>query len=166
MVTQHLYVNANGIATTITCLRCGKTKEIDVTHMKNVHLPRKVHCSCNATFRIVFERRRYSRKGVQLFGKYWNSHSSESDAVVIRDISHSGIGFHVPSKYLKDVDVIEGMRPGDCLHVEFRLQGPSNPTISGSIIIRNVKKGGYFGGEFYAQDDSAEKRVGFYLLSQ
>jgi hypothetical protein len=104
---------------------------------------------------VLFEKRRHHRKEVNLPGVYWDkSDQNESGYMVVKNLSRSGIGFHVLSKDFKEMDGIDWIKPGVILHVEFRMNDKERSVIHGDVVVRNTN-GAFVGAEFSAQKEQA-----------
>jgi len=152
MKEKMIYVNANNTAT-IVCDSCGKWKTVNVASYVNLNKPVKIRCSCKAVFSVSFEKRKFYRKQVDLYGTY--SMQDKVDVpIFIKDISFGGFGFKINRGTVEN---------GDTLSVEFVLDDKARSKISEDVIVRNVKDR-FIGVEFVSPSEHTKKVLGFYLL--
>jgi hypothetical protein len=149
--------------TDIVCDDCGKSRTVDVSKLANIRAPRKVNCPCGSTFKILFDRRQYYRKDVSLMGVYSHGNSFEPDAMLITDVSQTGIRFQGLSKELRDLTEIKDLNIGDILNMEFRLNNSYKTPIRSRIVVRHNFKG-TVGADFYKVEEHIRKELGFYLM--
>jgi len=162
MKLETIYIFGKDTAA-IVCAECGRSKRMDVTRIKNIRVPRLVTCSCGATFQILFDRRRYYRKEVQLMGKYALKSVMEPEAFIVTDISQSGIRFQGLSKDLRDLQSIKGIDCGDIINTEFRLDNSARSLIRGKAVVRHISAG-YVGADFLGPDEFMKRELGFYMM--
>jgi hypothetical protein len=162
MRTEKVYVVGKDAAT-IICMDCWRSKAIEVSGIKNFHLPHRVNCPCGATFRVLFDRRRHYRKIVRLFGKYSTSDSNGSEAMLVKNLSQSSVGFQALTKDLEEREEIKDIKPGDFLHIDFMLDNQERFPMRTKVLVQSVDKG-HIGAEFYNLDDHTKKELGFYIM--
>jgi hypothetical protein len=104
---EKIYVGHTNKAT-IICPKCGFKKNKIVFKFKDTHKRLKAKCKCGEVFRFTLDFRKYYRKNVQLTGKYYVQGKDEKEAILIEDISKTGINFTTlkPHNLSKD-DLIE-----------------------------------------------------------
>jgi len=152
MEMKKIYVNGNNEAT-IVCHSCGKWRRANVARYLGLNKPVKIKCSCEAVFSVTFEKRRFYRKEVNLYGTY-SMHGMDEEEVFIKDISRGGLGFMINRGTVEK---------GDTLSVEFVLDDKARSTISENVIVRSVRDG-FIGVEFVNPCERTKKVLGFYLL--
>jgi hypothetical protein len=152
MEMKKIYVNGNDEAT-IVCHSCGKWKRANVARYLGLNKPVKIKCSCEAVFSVTFEKRKFYRKKVNLYGTC-SMHGMGEEEIFIRDISRGGLGFVINKGTVEK---------GDTLSVEFVLDDKARSRISENVIVKSVKEG-FIGAEFVSPSDHTNKVLGFYLL--
>ena len=152
MKVKTIHVSANNEAT-IVCDSCGEWKTANVARYVNLDKPVKIRCSCKAVFSVIFEKRRFYRKKVNLYGTC-SMHGIDEEHIFIEDISSGGLGFKINRGTVDK---------GDTLSVEFVLDDNARSTISENVIVRHVKDR-FIGVEFVDPCEHTKKVLGFYLL--
>jgi hypothetical protein len=156
------YVSRKDTAT-IICVQCGKLKVFDVSRIADVYTPRRVNCPCGAVFEVLFEKRRHFRKGVRLSGTCRKTSSGNPQAISIRTLARTSIGFQIHCENLCELDEDQDIKTGDTLLVEFTLDNEPKTLIRGKVIVRNIAKS-CIGAEFCSLDGHAQKQLGFYVM--
>ena len=151
-----LYVNAENQAP-ITCPKCQNTKSVDVTRYKALHKPLKIKCLCGWVFRAVVETRKFYRKSVSLPGYYSRRKNQNYSAMVVENLSMSGIGFRIKMKHY--------IKVGDELTIRVILDNRSQTEVVKDVVVKIVVRqieDSYIGGEF-CNKETFYKELGWYL---
>lgn len=155
--TQKIFIFGKSEAT-ISCLKCGRVKKLDVSKIKKSHHMFRVKCRCNFVFNVLFEKRVHYRKISHLTGNY--SITLDPDAwgclLVVQNLSRNGIGFKT--------DGTCHIQEGDILSVRFTLDNEKQSVIQSNVIVRSVVKDTYIGAEFCNLDEHSKKELGFYMM--
>lgn len=131
METVKAYVNENNMAT-VVCASCGRKKTIDASRFKGCNKGVRVKCACSSSFIVLFERRRYYRKNVNLTGQFHRAHpASETGEIVVNDISRSGIRFTTREK--------SGLQIDEIIKITVVLDDKARSVISQNAVIRRVE---------------------------
>ena len=153
MLPQKIYVNERNQAT-ILCGKCGAEKTADVTSYANHNGPIKARCGCGYVFAFTLEKRKQYRKSVNLPGEYRRMDSaSETGAIVIEDLSRTGLAFRTRFKTTIRVDEI--------IKIRFALDDPQRSGITKNVVVRRVSDCS-IGAEFC--DNQIDKNLAFYLM--
>ena len=124
---------------TITCPKCGLTKNKDVADFKDTHKVLKAKCRCGEVFRVDLEFRRYYRKKVRLAGEYFVQEKDEKGEILIDDISMTGIRFST----LKPHNISKN----DTAELKFTLDNPNKTELNTIVKIMwviDLNVGGQF----------------------
>ena len=140
----------------ITCPFCRKTKKMSVAEYKEKRKRElRIKCSCDKIFCLCLEYRRHPRKPARLLGKSVNlSKRKETQNIIIKDISVSGIGYLTFKKHRTQKD--------DRLQLAFELNDINNTAIEAHATVR-VASEDHVGCEFNSTDNF-KTSLGFYLL--
>ena len=133
---------------TITCPKCGLTKNKVVTGFKDTHKRLKATCKCGEVFRVFLEFREYSRKIVRLSGDYFVQEKDEKGETLIKNISITGIDFET----LKPHNISKG----DIVELEFTLDNRNKTelhTLVKIMWVNDLKVGGQFIDESSLKQD-------------
>jgi len=155
MEARKVLVNENDFAA-ISCPCCGKTKKISVgSYRQTSKRDLLVKCSCDETFWLSLEYRKFQRKYVKFLGKSINlSNHRKSQDIIIKNISMGGIGFYPFTKHKS--------RPNDRLLVSFELNDCKCTPIDSDVTVRTVSSD-CIGCEFN-NTQNINTSLGFYLL--
>ncbi len=127
----------------IVCQNCNRKKILYHDQLQHLSHTVKAKCTCGAIFDLVFERRRFYRKKVQLDAQLMDLKSGEKlDDITVTTLSVGGIGF---VSQLDDIDV------GARYRVTFYLDNASQAYVAEDLVIRN-KNNGTCGAEFLRQE--------------
>lgn len=138
----------------VVCQSCGRKKTLRHEQLRHLRNAVKVKCGCGIIFDLVFERRRFYRKKVQLDAQLFDVDSGEKlDDVALVTISVGGVGF---VSHLDDIAV------GDKFRVRFYLDNEAQALVDEEIMVRNIIKG-MIGAEF-VQQDYYNFDLDFYLM--
>lgn len=148
-------VGADGEAL-VHCDACGRTKKISGVHETYAGKSVRVKCSCGAVFQVLFERRRYYRKDVNLPGTYARAEVPGWEReMFVEDLSLGGLSFRTVEPH--------SLRDGDIVKVRFRLNDTHGTWIHKSVVVRSVRDR-TVGAEF-VNDGPPDRALGFYLLA-
>lgn len=89
---------------TVICPKCGFEQNIDTTNFKDTQKKLKARCRCGETYQFTIEFRKRYRKDVELPGEYIILGRGETEKIIIRELSFTGIQFESPGPHhiLKD----------------------------------------------------------------
>ena len=124
---------------TLTCPKCGLTKNKDVTDFKDTPKRLKVTCKCGEVFRVFLEFREYYRRIVRLSGDYFVQEKDEKGEALIKNISIIGINFET----LKPHNISKG----DIVELEFTLDNRNKTelhTLVKIMWVNDLKVAGQF----------------------
>jgi PilZ domain len=145
------YVDENNQARVI-CHNCGKNKKIDVTKFKDTHKKLKAKCKCGEVFRLTLDFRKHYRKNVQLSGKCFVREKDETDDILIKDISMTGINFTTFKPHNFSID--------DTVELKFTLDNPMKTKVQEPVkIIRTTDRN--VGAQYINQ--SRMQRIWFFV---
>lgn len=149
---QKVYTSKNNMAT-FRCPGCGKIKRVDISKYlpikKLVRL--KCKCICKHVFSAILERRKQIRKETCFNGNIVSRNGLK--AIVVRDISRSGMKVEIP--FERDIDINEQ------LLIRFSLDDCKESMVEKPVVVKN-KFQKIFGVEFLTQDHYDS--LGSYLL--
>ena len=138
----------------VACQSCGRKKTLRHEQLRHLRNTVKVKCGCGVIFDLIFERRRFYRKKVQLDAQLFDVDSGQkADDVTLVTISVGGVGF---ISHLEDIQV------GDTFRVKFYLDDESHALVDEEVIVRNIIKE-VIGAEF-VQHDYYNFDLDFYLM--
>jgi hypothetical protein len=138
----------------VVCQSCGRKKSLRHEQLRHLRHAVKVKCGCGVIFNVVFERRRFYRKKVQLDAQLFDVDSGKKlDDVTLVTISVGGVGF---VSHLNDITV------GDKFRVRFSLDNDAQTLVDEEIRVRNILKE-VIGAEF-VQQDYYNFDLDFYLM--
>jgi transcription elongation factor Elf1 len=153
LTTLKFFANSQNRAT-IRCPKCGVSKTIDATPLKNTGKRIKVTCKCGEAFRAAVEFRQYYRKSVHLDGRYFDLNSHRRGTLQVVDLSMGGVGF--------TCDSANQIQPGDHLEVIFNLDDQQQSEIRLKVVVRNIK--GKMVGVERTDTQLYQGALGFYLM--
>jgi len=133
---------------TITCPKCGLSKNKDITDFKDTPKRLMATCKCGEVFQVDLELRRYHRKIVRLSGEYFVQEKDEKGEVLIKNISMNGINF--------DTIKPHNISPNDIAELKFTLDNPNKTelqTLVKIIWIIDLNVGGQFIDESSLKQD-------------
>ena len=138
----------------VACQSCGRKKTLRHEQLRHLRNPVRVKCGCGVIFDLIFERRRFYRKKVQLDAQIFDVTSGKKvDDVTLVTISVGGVGF---------VSHLDDIKPGDKFRVKFYLDDDSQALVEEEVMVRNIIKG-VIGAEFL-QHDYYNFDLDFYLM--
>jgi len=127
----------------VVCQSCGRKKSLRHEQLRHLRNALKVKCGCGVIFDLVFERRRFYRKKVQLEAQLFNLDSGKKlDDVTLVTISVGGVGF---------VSHLDSITVGDKFRIRFSLDNEARTLVDEEVMVRNIIKG-VIGTEFLQQD--------------
>jgi len=128
-VSVKVFVTSNQMAT-FSCPQCGESQLKDVSkffaHESQVRL--KYKCKCHNSFSIILERRRSTRKDVNLKGSLIEK--QQKSPITIIDISKHGIKIKILKKHT--------LTMGEKLEIEFILDDPNRSIVSKAVRINKI----------------------------
>ncbi len=158
-MTEKVFVTGNNMAV-FECPQCNKAKRVDVSRYKDIRqvVRIKVKCSCGHSYRVVLERRKHFRKGVNFSGTYTKvlpDYREDKGGMTVKDLSRAGVKIKLNVK--KDFKI------GDILSVEFSLDDKQRSLIKKEAVVKIISNS-YLGLEFNSIDssDPSDKAIGFY----
>jgi hypothetical protein len=157
--TTRIYLNENRQGV-VTCVHCAVKRNINMSNYTDHHLGQKslkVKCStCNKTFHIKFDLRRYYRININIPGRISHSQSrKEIDDLTIMSLSLGGVGFTINN----DLDI----KIDDIYEIKFQLDDEHNSVICEEIIIKRID-GRFIGAEFY-HSNRYNHELDFYIVA-
>ncbi len=151
---EKVYIGNNDMAT-FKCPACNKTKTTNVSRYKSIKkaVRVKLNCPCGHSYTVLLERRKHIRKNLQLPGALVTLKDGKRGAMVITDLSRSGV--HIKLNIKTDINV------GDKLMLEFTLDDTQRSQITKEVIVRSIRDLD-IGAEFISKDHY--DKLGSYLL--
>lgn len=139
----------------LACPKCGNTKRVIIAKTPNIGRVYKITCKCRHHFFVVFDRRKYRRKRVDIIGTYSISRSFTDNIINIVDLSAGGLAFIRTDN--------NKLSTGDKLTIRFNLDNPDGDLIECTAIIKSMsnKK---VSVEFANMKAKMQTTLGFYLL--
>jgi len=138
----------------VVCQSCGRKKSLRHEQLRHLRNALKVKCGCGVIFDLVFERRRFYRKKVQLEAQLFNVASGKKlDDVTLVTISVGGVGL---------VSHLDSITVGDKFRIRFSLDNEARTLVDEEVMVRNIIKG-VIGTEF-VQQDYYNFDLDFYLM--
>lgn len=151
---QKTYVNLDGKAV-VKCPSCRLIKTMQVDKFRDSKHTLNVKCTCQKTFPVNLDFRKFYRKSTNLTGSYiLLPQKTHHGQMLVVNISKVGFGLRILGNH--------GLLPGQELQISFTLDDESGTLIDRRMIIRLVDKN-YVGCEFMG-DASRDKALGFYLM--
>lgn len=151
-MAEKVFVNGNNVATFV-CPKCGKAKRADVSKFtgldKEVKL--KAKCGCGHSYSAKLERRKQTRKEVNLRGAVFDR--GRRVPVKVENLSRSGLKLKLTNR--------TEFKVGDKVKVEFTLDDPSASKVIREAVVRK-KCPGVAGVEFVTSEHY--DKFGAYLL--
>ena len=132
---------------TVTCPKCGLSKNKDISDFKDTPKRLKTTCKCGEVFQVDLELRKYYRKIVRFSGEYFVQEKDEKGEVLIKNISMNGINFET----LKTHNISKD----DIAELKFTLDNPNKTELHTLVKIIQVSDL-YVGGQFI--DESSLKQ--------
>lgn len=158
-----VYVHS-GKPVSISCPKCGNMSVLPAEQAAGMSGARTVRCSCGSVFSTFFERRRYFRKPVRIYGKCKAHGRTEHQPMLVKDISRGGLSFEILAEDLGPLNGTVDVKVAETLLVEFRLDDDKRSVIRGEVSVRSLY-GSRVGGEFTLLDGQSKKDLGFYFMS-
>ena len=147
---------------TLICEKCGKTRVVNLSDLKNIGKPLKVKCSCGHFFFVRIEVRKFYRKSTHLRGEYIKISNDatkglEKGAMTVEDLSRTGLKFRTKTSH--------NIRVEEMLRVRFILDDTQHSEVNKGAIVKWVTNYGV-GAEFVDFDTftEANRTLGFYLM--
>lgn len=136
---------------TIVCPNCGKSREINFSQ-REAPPSSLVKCGCGNSFIVLFEKRQYYRKQVDIRGiAFAKADLTEGEPIQIMDVSIGGVHFRVSG--------INPFHLDQKLRIVFRLE---DKTVSMVVSVRRIIDN-KVGAEITTIDDHSRKVLGFFL---
>jgi hypothetical protein len=112
----------------VVCQSCGRKKSLRHEQLRHLRNAVKVKCGCGVIFDLVFERRRFYRKKVQLDAQLFDVDSGKKlDDVTLVTISVGGVGF---------VSHLDDLTVDDKFRVRFFLDNESQTLVDEEVMVR------------------------------
>lgn len=159
----NIYVH-KGRPASIACPNCGFMSDFPAEQVGELSGPRGVKCSCDTVFTAFFERRRYFRKAVRIYGRCKTKGRAEPQPMLVKDLSRGGLCLEILNEDLGPLERDLDLNVGDTVMVEFKLDDDKRSLIRGEAEVRSVF-GTRVGGEFALLDAQSKKDLGFYFMS-
>ena len=153
-----------GRSVSIACPHCGFMSDFPADQVVEMSGPKSVRCPCGSVFVAFFERRRYFRKAVRIYGKCKPKGRVTPQPMLLKDLSRGGLCFELLAEDLGPLEGKPDLDIGDTVLVEFRLDDDKRSLIRGEVEVRSVS-GSRIGGEFVLLDGQSKKDLGFYFMS-
>lgn len=158
---KSVYQRSDGMVI-LTCPHCGIQETISVGQFKTIGIAIRVKCPCSKQFNVMLEKRRFSRKSVQLEGYFLLSEDLDTDArggnawgpMIVKDLSKTGLQFSAEKARL--------VHAGDLLKVRFNLDTANHPLIQKHVRVLSVND-----HEVRCQFEGADSydiTLGFYFM--
>lgn len=142
----------------ITCPRCKKTRNKDVSRFKG-HTHISIKCSCGNVSKIQLEYRGQYRKKTELRGYYKvvsrDGEPGESGVITVVDLSRNGLRMKFKETPLS-LDV------GEVLNIRFYLDDQEQTLLKRDAVVQNIELP-YAGAAFRRSSDT-DNVIGFYLF--
>ena len=157
--TTRVYLNENRQGV-VTCVHCDVKRAINMSNYTDHYLGKKslkVKCStCNKTFHIKFDLRKYYRIRINFPGKIFYVQSEKDiDDIIIISLSLGGIGFVISDEL--------SIKRDEIYRIKFQLDDEYSSVVCEEIIIKRVE-GRFVGAEFY-HSDRYNHELDFYLAA-
>ncbi len=129
-----VFMNDNGLAT-FKCPKCQNLQVKDIGKFDKITKVTKIKCTCSCghTFTVIFEKRKFFRKEVELQGRYKTRSQENKEkrgTFTIIDVSQSGL--------MLITNVKHDLKIGDKLILEFYIDEEQNFLIRKEGIIRRI----------------------------
>jgi c-di-GMP-binding flagellar brake protein YcgR len=148
---------------TLACPACERSRIIDTASLMNLSrvVRLKIKCPCGHQYPTQLERRRNFRKVVNFAGTYFQAPGGRylgRGTMAVLDLSRTGVRLRLGGN--------KGLRIGDKLMVEFKLDDRKRSIIRQESVVRRID-GTEMGAEFASIDptDPNAKAIGFYLFA-
>jgi hypothetical protein len=160
---KKVFINNENRATFV-CPACNKATTADVGDQKDAETAVKIQhkCACGHSHTVLLERRQFYRKDVDIPGVYIVDGLKKT--MTVKDISRHGLKFYSESDE-------QGVKVGDGLYLEFRLDNGENLLIKKEGIVKKASAQGVR-VEFYPQspdsdiEQSYDKAIVSYIFSE
>ena len=157
--TTRVYLNENRRGV-VTCVHCDVKHSINMSNYTDDYLGEKslkVKCStCNKTFYVKFDLRRYYRINTNFPGKIFYFQSErEIDDITVISLSLGGVGFIING----NLDI----KSNNTYRIKFQLDDEYGSVICEEITIKRVD-GHFVGAEFY-HSDRYNHALDFYITA-
>lgn len=143
---------------TVVCDRCGEVLLLECPQFNGNSTIMRVNCKCSAEFDVLFEKRCFYRKAVELFGGVSRIDDDRSTAdrmieVTVQDLSRTGISFQTSTNH--------NFKQGDYLRISFILNDSQRSRVSLNLVVKRI-----LDRNIGAEITTAEipKSLAFYLL--
>jgi len=151
-MAQKVFITKSGKAN-FSCPECGKARQLDVSRFNSVEKEVKLKCKCQCknVFSVILERRKQTRKKVDLSGILVLG--KKKHPVNVIDISR--LGLKIRAKELLNLN------PQDRIVLKFTLDDVDKSQVSKEVIIRSINQTN-IGAEFLSLEHY--DKLGSYLL--
>ncbi len=132
------------LTVSLTCPKCGKTRQADVSHLMahQTKVQLKCKCTCGNEFSVQLERRRSIRKELALPGKI--NYHGKSYKIRINNLSRHGLNFELLEKLT--------LKPGERIAIQFEADDPLHSPIQREVRVKNLISPENIGCEFLSFD--------------
>ena len=151
-MAEKVFVNGNNVATFV-CPKCGRARRANVSKFAGLdkEVKIKAKCGCGHSYSAKLERRKQTRKEVNLRGAVFDR--GRRVPVKVENLSRSGLKLKLTSR--------TEFKVGDKVKVEFTLDDPSASKVVREAVVRK-KCPGVAGVEFVTSEHY--DKFGAYLL--
>ncbi len=128
------------LTVSLTCPKCKKTRQADVSHLMahQTKVLLKCKCKCKNEFQVQLERRRSIRKELALPGKI--NYHGKSYKIRINNLSRHGLNFELLEKLT--------LEPDEIISVQFEADDPMQSSIRRDVRVKNLIAPEIIGCEF------------------
>jgi hypothetical protein len=152
MEIRSVFTEPNG-RVSVVCPNCGLTITNEALRRASPAKPIQIKCTCNRIFKAAFEKRKYYRKQVELYGSFIaTSPIRDENDIIVTDLSLTGLAFETVGKHM--------LRINDVGTVRFTLNDVQRSIIIRNVILKSVRDN-LVGAAFC--DGRQEKALAFYL---
>ena len=139
------------LSANVICPKCGNLKQIN---FQGKVIPRSgiAKCKCGNNFTVLFEKRKYYRKHLDLTATCFTSGDPVGFLVKLVDISQGGISFSTSAGRSLQLDVI--------IKLSFQLEGDTVNCVASVCSIRDQR----VGAKFKNMDAHSTKTLRFFLM--
>lgn len=152
---QKIYVGLDGKAV-VKCPSCEAVRTIAVDKFRDSKHTLNVKCTCQKTFPVNLDFRKFYRKLTKLMGTYVVLPKRiHHGPMMVVNVAKVGVGLQILGNH--------GLTVGQELEVSFTLDDEQGSLIERRVVVRLVDKN-YIGCEFKG-DNNHDKALGFYLMN-
>jgi hypothetical protein len=129
-----VFMNEDGLAT-FKCPKCQNLQTKDIGKFDKIDQVKRIKCTCSCgnTFTVIFEKRKFFRRDIELVGRYKTRSKDDKEirgTCTIIDVSQSGLLFTTNVKH--DLEI------GDQLEVEFYIDEEQTFLVLKKGVIRRI----------------------------